>query len=284
MTKEELKLKAKKFWRKFFWILFIVLFLAYSLFPFVNLIITSLKNQEDISLIPTEIWPHRFSLQFYINAFTKHHLQVYLLNSIIVSLGAMLITILIAFPAAYAFARIKFKHKKFWQNAILLSNMFPIIALVTPMFVIFRKMHIINTYWGLIIPSVIITLPMAIWTLIAFIKALPYDLEEAAQIDGCTRFQSVVKVILPLTAPGLFTTAIIAFITAWNEFMFSLILVTKDSMRTVPVAISMFPGQYTVPWGDMAAASVIATIPIVIVVLICQKRIVAGLTSGAVKG
>lgn len=145
-------------------------------------------------------------------------------------------------------------------------------------------MHIINTYAGLIIPSVIITLPMAIWTLIAFIKTLPYDLEEAAQIDGCSRFQSVIKVILPLTAPGVFTTAIIAFITAWNEFMFALILVTKDSMRTVPVAISLFPGQFTVPWGDMAAASVVATVPIVIVVLICQKKIVAGLTSGAVKG
>ena len=106
---------------------------------------------------------------------------------------------------------------------------------------------------------------MAIWTLIAFIKTLPYDLEEAAQIDGCSRFQSVIKVILPLAAPGVFTTAIIAFITAWNEFMFALILVTKDSMRTVPVAISLFPGQFTVPWGDMAAASVVATVPIVIV-------------------
>ena len=107
---------------------------------------------------------------------------------------------------------------------------------------------------------------------------------EAAQIDGCSRFQSVVKIIMPLAAPGIFTTAIIAFITAWNEFMFSLVLVTRDSMRTVPVAISLFPGQYTVPWGDMAAASVVATVPIVIVVLICQKKIVSGLTSGAVKG
>ena len=145
-------------------------------------------------------------------------------------------------------------------------------------------MGIINTYAGLIIPSVIITLPQAIWTLIAFIKTLPYDLEEAAQIDGCNRFMSVIKVILPLAAPGVFTTAILAFITAWNEFMFALILVTRDSMRTVPVAISLFPGQFTVPWGDMAAASVVATVPIVIVVLICQKRIVSGLTSGAVKG
>jgi multiple sugar transport system permease protein len=261
-----------------------IVFLVVIVFPFYWLIITALKDPKDISLMPTELWPSRWSFQFFINCFTEHHLQVYLENSIIVALGAMVVTIIIAFPAAYAFARLKFRFKKFWKNFILIANMFPIIAIVTPMFIIFKNLHLINTYAGLIVPSVIITLPMAIWTLISFINALPYDLEEAAQIDGCSRFQSVIKIIVPLAAPGVFTTAIIAFITAWNEFMFALILITKDQMRTVPVAISMFPGQYTVPWGDMAAASVIATIPIVIVVLLCQRKIVSGLTSGAVKG
>jgi multiple sugar transport system permease protein len=261
-----------------------IVFLVVIVFPFYWLIITALKDPKDISLMPTELWPSRWSFQFFINCFTEHHLQVYLENSIIVALGAMIVTIIIAFPAAYAFARLKFRFKKFWKNFILIANMFPIIAIVTPMFIIFKNLHLINTYAGLIVPSVIITLPMAIWTLISFINALPYDLEEAAQIDGCSRFQSVIKIIVPLAAPGVFTTAIIAFITAWNEFMFALILITKDQMRTVPVAISMFPGQYTVPWGDMAAASVIATIPIVIVVLLCQRKIVSGLTSGAVKG
>ncbi len=265
-------------------VIFFVIFMVIVIFPFYYLIISAVKDPRDISMMPTELWPSRFSIDFFENAFIDHNLMVYLKNSVIVSLGAMILTIVIAFPAAYAFARIKFKFKGFWRNFILISNMFPIIAVVTPMFVIFRNMGLLNTYWGLIIPSVIITLPMAIWTLIAFINTLPYDLEEAAQIDGCTRFQSVIKVILPLAAPGIFTTAIIAFITAWNEFMFSLVLVTRDSMRTVPVAISLFPGQYTVPWGDMAAASVVATVPIVIVVLICQKKIVSGLTSGAVKG
>lgn len=265
-------------------VIFFIVFMVIVIFPFYYLIISAVKDPRDISMMPTELWPSRFSLDFFENAFIDHNLLVYLKNSVIVSLGAMALAILISFPAAYAFARIKFKFKKFWKNFILVSNMFPIIAVVTPMFVIFRNMGLLNTYWGLIIPSVIITLPMAIWTLIAFINTLPYDLEEAAQIDGCTRFQSVIKVILPLAAPGIFTTAIIAFITAWNEFMFSLVLVTRDSMRTVPVAISLFPGQYTVPWGDMAAASVVATVPIVIVVLICQKKIVSGLTSGAVKG
>ena len=265
-------------------VIFFIVFMVIVIFPFYYLIISAVKDPRDISMMPTELWPSRFSLDFFENAFIDHNLLVYLKNSVVVSLGAMALAILISFPAAYAFARIKFKFKKFWKNFILVSNMFPIIAVVTPMFVIFRNMGLLNTYWGLIIPSVIITLPQAIWTLISFIDTLPYDLEEAAQIDGCSRFQSVVKIIMPLAAPGIFTTAIIAFITAWNEFMFSLVLVTRDSMRTVPVAISLFPGQYTVPWGDMAAASVVATVPIVIVVLICQKKIVSGLTSGAVKG
>ena len=265
-------------------VIFFIVFMVIVIFPFYYLIISAVKDPRDISMMPTELWPSRFSLDFFENAFIDHNLLVYLKNSVIVSLGAMALAILISFPAAYAFARIKFKFKKFWKNFILVSNMFPIIAVVTPMFVIFRNMGLLNTYWGLIIPSVIITLPQAIWTLISFIDTLPYELEEAAKIDGCSRFQSVVKIIMPLAAPGIFTTAIIAFITAWTEFMFSLVLVTRDSMRTVPVAISLFPGQYTVPWGDMAAASVVATVPIVIVVLICQKKIVSGLTSGAVKG
>ena len=276
--------KVKKYAPKVLYVILLVIFIAVMVFPFYWLVLTSFKDPKDISLMPTELWPSRFSLKFFSSAFTEHHLEVYLLNSVIVALGAMGLTILFAFPAAYAFSRIRFKFKKFWRNVILLANMFPIIAVVTPMFIIFRKMHLINTYWGLIIPSVIITLPMAIWTLQAFIDTLPKDLEEAAQIDGCSRFQAVIRIIFPLAAPGIFTTAIIAFITAWNEFMFALILVTKDAMRTVPVAISMFPGQYTVPWGDMAAASVIATVPIVLVVLLCQKWIVSGLTSGAVKG
>ncbi len=261
-----------------------VIFLVVIVFPFYWLIITSVKDPADISLIPTELWPSRFSGAFYESVFVEHHLMTYVLNSVVVAAGTMIVTTIVAFPAAYAFSRINFKFKKFIKNFILVANMFPLIAIVTPMFVIFRKLHLINTYAGLIIPSVILTLPMSIWTLIAFIDTLPYELEESALIDGCSRAQSIFRMVIPLSAPGLFTTAIIAFITAWNEFMFALILVTQDSMRTVPIAISLFPGQFSVPWGDMSAASVVATIPIIVIVLLFQKKIVSGLTSGAVKG
>lgn len=263
---------------------FFVVFIVIVVWPFLWLLVTSLKDPQDIMAIPTDLFPKKFSLKFFKLCFTDHHLGKNLLNSVIVSTAAMLLSIAVALPAAYAFSRYNFKFKQFWQRFILVSNMFPIIAIVTPMFIIFKKMKLINTYWGLIIPSVITVMPMAIWTMIAFIKTLPFELEEAAMIDGCSRFQSVLRIVVPLCAPGVFTTGIIAFIGAWNEMMFSLILVTKDAMRTVPVAIAMFPGEYTVPWGDMAAASIISTLPIIIVVLICQKKIVAGLTTGAVKG
>ena len=194
--------KVKKYAPKVLYVILLVIFIAVMVFPFYWLVLTSFKDPRDISLMPTELWPSRFSLKFFSYAFTEHHLEVYLLNSVIVALGAMGLTILFAFPAAYAFSRIRFKFKKFWRNVILLANMFPIIAVVTPMFIIFRKMHLINTYWGLIVPSVIITLPMAIWTLQAFIDTLPKDLEEAAQIDGCSRFQAVIRIIFPLAAPA----------------------------------------------------------------------------------
>lgn len=277
-------MRQKYMVRKAFGFLLLLVFIAITIFPFLWLVITAFKHPADISLMPTELWPSRFSLTHFKDAIYSHHLGVYLKNSVIVGIGTTVLTIIFALPAAYAFARLHFKYKKIWKNFILLANMFPIIAIVSPVFVLFKNWHILNTYWALIIPSILITLPMAIWTLVSFIDTIPYELEEAAHMDGCGWFHTILSVVAPLAAPGIFTTAIIAFITAWNEFMFSLVLVTRDEMRTVPVAISMFPGQYTVPWGDMAAASVIATVPIVIVVLIFQRKIISGLTSGAVKG
>ena len=277
-------MKQKIFAKKTFGFILLILFILITIFPFLWLVITSFKDPQDMSLMPTELWPSRFSLTHFYDAIYSHHLGVYLKNSVIVAIGTTILTIVIALPSAYAFARLHFRFKTFWKNFILLANMFPIIAIVSPIFVMFKNWHILNTYLALIIPSILITLPMAIWTLISFINTIPYELEEAAHMDGCGWFHTILSIVAPLAAPGIFTTAIIAFITAWNEFMFSLALVTRDEMRTVPVAISMFPGQYTVPWGDMAAASVISTIPIVIVVLIFQKRIISGLTSGAVKG
>lgn len=281
---KEKAIRPKKIFYKIIRYLLSAIFLMILLFPFYWQVITSLKDPRDITLMPTEIWPNRFSLEFYKSVFTGHHFEVYLKNSFIVGSATMLISLAVSIPAAYAFTRIDFLFKKFWKNFILLANMFPIIAIVTPLFVLFRNLKIINTYWGIIIPSIMITLPLSIWTLIAFLEKIPVELEEAARVDGATKFQEITKIVLPLMAPGVFSTAIIIFIAAWNELMFSLVMVTKDSMRTVPVGITLFAGQYTLPWGDMSAASIVATVPIILIVLIFQKKIVDGLMSGAVKG
>ena len=261
-----------------------LLFIVLVVFPFYWLVLTSFKDPLDIGKIPTQIWPSRFSIEFYKSVFLNHHIEKYLKNSVITSGGTMLFALVFAFPAAYAFARLPIPGKSVLRSLILTVNMFPIIAMITSLFVLYKSLNLTNTYWAIIIPSVAVALPMAIWTLEAFVKTIPYELEEAAMIDGATRYQVMTKVVAPLAAPGVFTTGIIVFIGAWNELMFSLLLITRDSMRTVPVAISMFPGEFTVPWGDMAAASIIATIPIVVVVLIFQRWIVSGLISGGVKG
>ncbi len=264
---------------------FIFTLLVFAItFPFLWQFITSIRNPADINLMPPEFIPHRVSLDFYKIVFTNHNFGAYLLNSVVVASLATLIGVIVAIPASYAFTRINFTGKQFWNNFILCTNMFPLIAIATPLFMTFKKAGLINTYSGLIIPSIVITLPISIWTLNAFIGKIPIDLEHSAMVDGATRFQAVRLVLLPLIAPGVFTTAIIAFIGAWNEFMFAIIFTTKKEMRTVPIAIAMMPGEYTLPWGDMAAASIVATLPILIVVILCQKQIVAGLTAGAVKG
>jgi multiple sugar transport system permease protein len=264
--------------------MFFILLVFIIVFPFLWQLITSIRNPADINLMPPELIPHRISFEFFRIVFTKHSFGKYLLNSVLIASAAMLIGVLVAIPASYAFVRLNFFGKKFWNNFILCANMFPLIAIVTPLFMTFKKANLINTYPGLIIPSIVITLPISIWTLNAFIGKIPVDLEHSAMLDGATRLQAVRLVLLPLIAPGVFTTAIIAFINAWNEFMFSIIFITKKEMRTVPIAIAMMPGEYTLPWGDMAAASIVATLPILIVVILCQKQIVAGLTAGAVKG
>ena len=273
--------------RNFFAALLLIFGAAYVVvvvFPFYWQLITSFRDPADLFKIPPDFFPRRISLAYYKIVFYQHQFGIYLKNSIIVAGCATVLSLLVGMPAAYAFARIHFTGRWFWRQFMLTANMFPIIAVATPLFVTFRKLGLINTYPGLIIPNLVLTLPLTIWTLSAFLTKIPVDLEHAAQVDGCNRFTAVVRVILPLMGPGIFATAIIAFIGSWNELMFSLIFITKKVMRTVPMAISMMPGEYSLPWGEISAASIVSTLPIIIVVLICQKNIVAGLVAGSIKG
>ncbi len=254
-----------------------------SLFPYFWFILTSVKSQMEVQAIPPT-WLPSGGLHFYAAALIEYRLVDYILNSIVVAGGTTLVTLAVGIPAAYALARLRLPKKTWILGGLLSVSMFPQIAIAGPVWRILEGLGGLNTRWGLILPYVTLTLPLAIWTMASFFKELPFELDEAARVDGCTAGQALRKVMIPLAAPGIFTAAILTFIYAWNEFFFALLILTEPSKQTLPVGIALFHGEYTVPWGEIAAASVIATLPLVFLVLLFQKRIVSGLSAGAVKG
>jgi multiple sugar transport system permease protein len=254
------------------------------LFPFIWQLITSLKTPQQLYKMPPDWLPEQVYLNNYVTTFVNYPFLRYIVNSIIVAGITTVFCIAVASFAAYATARLQLTGRKFILMIVLTVSMFPAIAIISPLYIMMKNVGMLNTYVALIVPYTTFALPLSIWNLSTFFKTIPSDLEDAAKIDGASILQTFLKVILPLAVPGIFTTAIIVFITAWNEFLFSLTFNTKDAMRTVPVGITMFQGQYSLPWGEIAAATIIVTIPLIVMVLAFQKQIVSGLTSGAVKG
>lgn len=259
------------------------LLLAWSLGPFLWFLLTSLKTPLEVTAMPPTPWPSG-SLDFYRAAFGRHDLLGFILNSAVVAGGSTLISLGLACLAGYALARLPLPGRGWIMAGLLLVGMFPQVALAGPVWEILRGLGWLNTYPGLILPYVTLTLPLAVWVLTAFFRGLPAELEEAALCDGCGRLQAFTRVVLPLAAPGVFTAAILVFIYAWNEFFFALLIMTDRARQTLPVGIALFQGQYTMPWGEIAAASVVATLPLVLLVLLFQRRIARGLAAGAVKG
>ncbi|HSU79743.1 MAG TPA: carbohydrate ABC transporter permease [Candidatus Angelobacter sp.] len=267
-----------------FFYIFLVIFAFIILFPFIWVALSSFKPPGELfGSTAFNWWTKHPSFGNYTSIFKEHPFFSYLKNSFVVSIITTVYTVFIASFAAYAIARLDFRGKTFILGLVLSVSMFPQIATVSPIYMFMKNLGLTNSYLGLIIPYTSITLPLSIWILVTFFRKIPYDLEEAAKIDGASIMQTYWRVIFPLAAPGLFTTAILAFIAAWNEFLFALTINSSESYYTVPVGIAMFAGQYTIPWGEICAATVLVTIPLVIMVLIFQRRIVSGLTSGSVK-
>ncbi len=264
----------------FYIVVFLIVFL--SLLPFVWFVDTSLKTPLEITAIPPVLVPAG-SLHSYQSAIEEYNLLHFVRNSMIVAGSTTLITLFVSILAGYALARLRIKFKGFIMGSLLLVSMFPQVSIAGPVWRILQDLGWLNTYQGIVIPYVTLTLPLGIWILASFFKELPVELEDAARIDGCSRFQMLVKIILPLAAPGVFTAAILVFIYAWNEFFFALLIMTQQKFQTLPVGIALFQGQYTLPWGEIAAASTVATMPLVLLVFLFQKRIVRGLSAGAVK-
>lgn len=256
---------------------------GFSLAPFMWFVATAFKTPAGVTAMPPE-WIPSGSMAFFHSAITRYGIFHYLLNSTIVAGIATLITVSSGALAGYALARLPRRWSQIILMGILACAMFPQIAIAGPVWQGLRLLGWLNAYQGLILPYVAFTLPLAVWILTLFFRELPEDVEAAALVDGCTRIGALVRVILPLSAPGLFTAAILTFIYAWNEFFLALLIMTDPAKQTMPVGIALFQGEYTIPWGEIAAASLITTAPLVVLVLLFQQRIVAGLSAGAVKG
>ncbi|MHC4469386.1 MAG: carbohydrate ABC transporter permease [Planctomycetota bacterium] len=255
----------------------------FSLTPFVWLGLTSLKSPEEVVARPPTVLPD-LSLEFYRTVFERHDLLTYVRNSAVVAGATTLVAVLLGALAAYPLARMRLRGRRAVLATVLAASMFPQIAIVGGLYRLLLDLGLVNTYPGLVLPYAGLTLPLAIWILTSFFKEVPRDLLDAARVDGCGPLAALTKVFVPVAAPAVFTVAILVFIYAWNEFFLALLITTDPAVQTLPVGIAKFPGPYEVPWGELAAAAVVATIPLVLLVLVLQRRIVAGLTAGAVKG
>ncbi|GAC1365194.1 MAG: carbohydrate ABC transporter permease [Ktedonobacteraceae bacterium] len=261
----------------------VVVFIALA--PLYWTIVTSVKSGLELNVSPPTLFPHTFSLENFISDLSLSTFTHDLLNSAIIAVITTILALVIGILCAYAVARMKFVGKSVVLGIALSVQMIPLIAMVGPLFVIFTgPLPVYNTYTALIIPDLVLTLPITVWFMTSFFRDLPPDLEESARVDGASRLRALWEVIVPLTAPGVFAAAILSFIGVWNDFLFGLTLTTDESAQPITVGVSRFAGEHTIPWGEIAAAAVIVTIPLAIVVLILQRRIVSGLTAGAVKG
>jgi multiple sugar transport system permease protein len=258
--------------------------IIYALIPIAWIISLSLKNPADLD--DQRFFPVRISFDNYQALIKDAQFPAALWNSFGIALISTGISIILALFAAYAIVRLTFPGKKLVLAGALAISMFPPVSIIGPLFNLWRSFQLFDTWAGLIIPYITFTLPLAIWTLTAFFREIPWDLDKAARLDGATPFQAFRYIIGPLAAPGVFTAAILVFIFAWNDFLFATSLTSTNAARTVPAALAFFTGssQFEQPTGSIAAASVVVTAPIIIIVLLFQQRIVAGLTAGAVKG
>ncbi|WP_243089126.1 carbohydrate ABC transporter permease [Thermus neutrinimicus] len=266
--------------------LLVAFVVVYSAFPFYWAVISSFKPSDALFASDPSFLPLPFTLDHYKNVFLQANFGRNLLNSVVVAGGATLLSLFLGVLAAYALGRLPFPPRNAVLYLVLAMTMFPQISVLGGLFMLLRQAGLFNTHMGLILSYLLFTLPFTVWVLVGYFKGLPRELEEAAYVDGATPLQTLVRIMLPLTGPGLVTTGLLAFIAAWNEYLFALTFTVGDKVKTVPPAIASFGGAtpFEIPWGSIMAASVVVTVPLVVLVLVFQQRIVAGLTAGAVKG
>jgi len=256
---------------------------VFTLFPLLVVAGTSLKTMGEVFQSPATLIPHSFVWHNYVDIFVRIPMARHLLNSLFIALAAVFFNIIVATPAAYAMARIKFRGRGLFGMSILVVQMFSPVIVLIPLFEMMKALQLLDTYTALILVNTAITLPFSIWMLRGFFKNIPEELEDAAMIDGLSRTGMIFRIALPLTAPGLTTTAIFTFVSAWNEFIFALVLVSKRTMQPITMALYAWEKNNVVEWNYLMATAVVATVPTILLFLLVRKRLTDGLMSGAVK-
>ncbi|HEX9843302.1 MAG TPA: carbohydrate ABC transporter permease [bacterium] len=268
------------------WLLFVLLAgvtLSFVLAPFAWQLVTALKPTGQLAQIPP-LLPQPPTMEHFVTVLGAPGFLRVALNSFIVATAAVLLAFVLGVPASYALAKLRLRGASVMLAGLLCLSMFPTIANVGPLYLLFIKIGIRDSLLAVVLAHSVYAMPFAVWTLTSFFREIPDDLYRAARIDGCSHLGILRHVVLPLAAPGLLSVGLLVFIFSWNEFLYALTLTASDSSRTLPVAISLFPGLHEIPWGEIAAAAVLATLPTVLLMLIFQRRIVSGLTAGAIKG
>ena len=253
-------------------------------FPAVWILLTSLKSEAELVKTPITWWPDSVTLGNYAQAFTDQPLLRFLGNSVAVAGLSTISSLIVSTLAAYAIARLNLRWRQGVLTAIVASSMFPLVTLLVPIFETLRSLGLLNSYTALVLPYTVLNLPVCTLVLVSFFQGIPKDLENAAMIDGCTRMGALVRVVLPLAAPGVFTAGILAFVNAWDEFLLALSLNSSPGMRTLPVGITLYQGEFTFPWPIISAALIVAIVPVAVLIALFQERVVGGLTQGGLKG
>ncbi len=262
--------------------LLLLIFLLWVLIPIYMVFQNSIKPPVDIFSDPPK-WIFKPTLEHYETVFGRQNLGKFMVNSIIVATSTMVLSVTLGSLAAYALARLPMWRKELWAILIMFSRMVPAVVLVVPLFVIMQRLRLINTYWSLIIAHTTFNLPFVVWMMRSFFEDIPSELEDAAQVDGCTRIGTFLRIALPLSAPGLAATSVLTLLLSWNEFLFALVLSGRNT-RTMPIGVSSFIGTVSIDWGGSSAAAVVAMVPIFLLGLMVQRYLIRGLTMGAVKG
>jgi multiple sugar transport system permease protein len=257
--------------------------LVFALGPWFWMLLSSVRPERDMTRIPLMIWPSTLTIVHHIELLERTSFVENLRDILIVAAGTVMVGLGLALPAAYAFSRFRFRGRATMRSMFLIINMFPIVMLILPLFILMRQLRLLDTYFALISAHATFTLPFAIWLLTSYMDGIPTELDQAALIDGATRWQAMRFVILPLVGPGMVAVGIYLFITSWNEYLFALVL-AGEQVRTVTVALQMFIGENGIDWGLLMAGGTLVGLPATVLFLLLQRKLVSGLTAGAVKG